>query len=217
MKNKNLLTVLFFIFLILTSCVSIKPLAKSELMDITERRKSLVLLRVTCDIAGKLTIESSSGCIAGENATIAMGNFDTGGELKQIVPLKSFSAETLKQGWIYWVLEPGIYYIGFQGQRRTDAFTYDAQWKHVKRYRIDVQPDSPGVYVGTMHLECRSDWFLFGAKYCCFIDNQIVRNDETQAQKLVSENLKEMSRPITALMQLHTEKTLFFRTPKVKK
>lgn len=217
MKNKNLLTVLFFTFWILTSCVSIRPLAESELMAITEGRKSLVLLRVTCDIAGEPTVESSAGCIAGENAAIAMGNFDTGGALEQIVPLKSFSAKTSKQGWTYWVLEPGIYYIGFQGQRRTDAFTYNAQWNYVKRYRIDVSPDSPVVYIGTMHLECSSDWFLFGAKYCCFIDKQIVRNQETQAQKLVSEKLKEMSRPITALMQLHTEKTLYFRTPKVKK
>ena len=84
-------------------------------------------------------------------------------------------------------------------------------------YRIDIQPDSPVVYIGTTHIQCRSAWVLFGAKSCCFIDSQVVKNEEALAQKLVSENLKTMGPPKTALMQLHTEKTFIFRTPKPKK
>ena len=91
------------------------------------------------------------------------------------------------------------------------------QWENVQRYRIDIQPDSPLVYVGTMHLQCRSAWFLFGAKYCCFIDSHVVKKEEALAQKLVSENLQTMGRPKTALMQLDTEKTFIFRTPKPRK
>jgi hypothetical protein len=114
-------------------------------------------------------------------------------------------------------LDPGIYYIGFQGQRRSDTVTYNAAWKSVKRYRFDVNPDSAVVYIGTMHLECRSAWFLFGKKYCCLIDHQTVRNEEILAQNLVSENVHSIGRPVTDLMQLHTDKTLYFRTPKVKR
>ncbi|MGD8494116.1 MAG: hypothetical protein PVF71_14640 [Desulfobacterales bacterium] len=148
---------------------------------------------------------------------MAIGDFESGGALKPVFLPKLLTAETGKQGWTYFMLEPGIYYIGFQGQRRTDAFTYSAQWENVQRYRFDIQPDSPVVYIGSIHFECRSDWFLFGAKYCCFIENHIIKNEEALAQELVSENLKEMNRPKTALMQLHTNETLIFRTPKPKR
>jgi hypothetical protein len=82
----------------------------------------------------------------------------------------------------------------------------------VQRYRIDIQPDSPVVYIGTMHFQCRSGWDPFGTK-CEHIDSQIVKNEEVLAQKLAFENLKTPGRPKTILMQLHTEKTLIFRTP----
>ena len=216
MKNRNNIAVLFFICWVVVGCAYSIPLTKSDYSAITEGQKSLVLLRVTCEITDESEAEPVQGCITGENANMALGDFETGGALKPIFP-KLLSAETGKQGWTYSILEPGIYYLGFQGQRRTDAFTYAAQWENVQHYRFDIQPDSPVVYIGTMHLQCRSDWFLFGAKYCCFIDHQVVKNEEALAQKLVSENLKTMCPPKTSLMQLHTEKTFIFRTPKPKK
>ena len=185
-------------------------------MAIAEGQKSLVLLRVTCEISSESGVDAVQGCISGENASIALGDFETGGALERIVFLKSLSGETREQGWIYTTLEPGIYYIGFQGQRRTDAFSYEAQLQNVQRFRFDVQPDSAVVYIGTVHLECRSDWFLFGAKYCCYIYNHQIRNEEELARKLVSENLNTLGKPKTSMIQPHTEKTLIFRTPQPK-
>jgi hypothetical protein len=217
MKNRNNIAVLFFIFWVIASCAYSIPLTKSDYSAITEGQKSLVLLRVTCEIPGESDVKPFQGFISDDNVNIALGDFETGGALKRMEIQKFLSAETRDQGWVYFILEPGIYYLGFQGQRRTDAFTYAAQWKNVQHYRFDIQPDSPVAYIGTMHLQCRSDWFLFGAKYCCFIDSQVVMNEEALAQKLVSENLKTMGPPKTALMQLHTEKTFIFRSPKPKK
>lgn len=217
MKNRNKIVVLFFIFGVISDCAYSIPLTQSDYSAITEGQKSLVLLRVTCEITGESAVEPVQGCIIGENANIAIGDFETGGALKPIILPKFLSVETGKQGWTYFILEPGIYYLGFQGQRRTDAFTYAAQWENVQRYRIDIQPDTPVVYIGTIHLQCRSDWFLFGAKYCCFIDHQVIKNEEALAQELISENLKTIGPPKTTLMQLHTDKTLIFRTPKPKK
>jgi len=217
MKNRNNIAILFFSFCVVASCTFNKTPTKSDYLAIKEGQKSLVLLRVTCKIPGESAIEPFSGFLSHENVNIALGDFETGGALNGIKTQKFLSAEIRKQGWTYSILEPGIYYLGFQGTRRTDLFTYEAQWKNVQRYRIDIQPDSPVVYIGTMHLQCGSDWFLFGAKHCCYIYSQVVKNEEALAQKLVSENLKTMGRPKTALMQLHTEETLIFRTPKPKK
>ncbi len=143
-----------------------------------------------------------------------MGDFESGGILNPVVIPKSLSAEALEQGWTYFILEPGIYYLGFQGQRRTDAFTYDAQWQKVQRWRMDIGPGSPIVYAGTIHLQCESDWFLFGAKYCCFIRKETIRNEQELARTLVSENLGTMGPPKTALMEIHTGETIILGTPK---
>lgn len=213
MKNRNSIAVLFFSFWVVTSCAFNKPPTKGEYLAIKEGQKSLVLLKVTGEITGESAIDAFSSFAADENFNIAVGDFETGGALKRIENQKFLSAKTRKQGWIYFILEPGIYYLGFQGPRWTDVFTYEAQWENVQRYRIDIQPDSPVVYIGTMHLQCRSAWNLLGVKNCAHIYSQVVKNEEVLAQKVASENLKTTDRPKTVLMQLHTEKTLIFRTP----
>ena len=216
MKNRNSIAVLFFSFWVVASCAFNKPPTKGEYLAIKEGQKSLVLLRVTGEITGESTIDAFSSFAADENINIAVGDFETGGSLKRIENQKFLSAKTRKQGWIYFFLEPGIYYLGFQGPRMTTPNIYEAQWGKVQRYRIDIQPDSPVVYIGTMHLQCRSGWDPFGTK-CEHIDSQVVKNEEALAQKLVSENLKTMGQPKTALMELHTGKTFIFRTPESQK
>ena len=208
--------VLLGLFGFCTGCGSTVPLTQSDDSALASSKKSLVLLRITCEITRESKVEPVQGCITGENANMAMGDFETGGVLKPILFPKFLSAETGKQGWTYFILEPGIYYLGVQGQRRTDAKTYNLKWEQVQRYRMDVPPDSPVVYAGTLHLECRSDWFLFGAKYCCFIDSQVVKNEEALAQQVVSETLKATGRPKTVLMKRHAQETLIFGIPKPK-
>jgi len=213
MKNRNSIAVLFFSFWVVASCAFNKPPTKGEYLAIAEGQKSLVLLRVTGEITGESAIDAFSSFAADENFNIAVGDFETGGALKRIENQKFLSAKTRKQGWIYFFLEPGIYYLGFQGPRMTTPNFYEEQWGKVKRYHIDIQPDSPVVYIGTMHLQCRTGWDPFGLKNCVHIDSQVIKNEEALAQELVSENLKTMGQPKTVLMQLHTEKTLIFRTP----
>lgn len=216
MKNRNSLAVLFLSFWVVASCAFNIPPTKDEYLAIAEGQKSLVLLRVTGEITGESTIDAFSSFAADENINIAVGGFETGGALKRIEDQKFLSAKTRKQGWIYFFLEPGIYYLGIQGPRMTTPNIYEAQWGKVQRYRIDIQPDSPVVYIGTMHLQCRSGWDPFGTK-CEHIDSQVVKNEEVLAQKLASENLKTPGRPKTVLMELHTEKTFIFRTPETQK
>jgi hypothetical protein len=217
MKTYNKTMLMLSVLWVAAGCTFVKPPSRGEYSAITQGQKSLVLLRVTCQISSESGLDPVQGCIKGENASIALGDFESGGKLERILILKSLSVESREQGWIYATLEPGIHYIAFQGQRRTDALTYEAQLQNAQRFRFDIQPNSPIVYIGTMHLECHSDWFLFGAKYCCYIYNQQISNEEKLARKLVSENLNTLGKPKTSLMQAHTEKTLIFRTPQPKK
>ena len=164
MKNRNSIAVLFFSFWVVASCAFNKPPTKGEYLAIAEGQKSLVLLRVTGEITGESAIDAFSSFAADENFNIAVGDFETGGALKRIENQKFLSAKTRKQGWIYFFLEPGIYYLGFQGPRMTTPNNYKEQWGKVQRYRIDIQPDLPVVYIGTMHLQCRTGWDPFGLK-----------------------------------------------------
>jgi len=195
-------------------CSYTSPLKKSDNSAIIEGQKVLVLLRVTCEIGDESGADPVKGCISGENANMAMGDFETGGMLKPIIMPKFLSADTRRQGWTYFILEPGIYYLGFQGQRRTDALTYKTEWENVQIYRMDIEPDSSIIYIGTMHLHCDSDWFLFGGRHCCFIQNQVVKDETLLAQKLVSEDLMDMGHPKTVLLKIHTGETFVFGIPK---
>lgn len=154
------------------------------------------------------TFEPFKSSISEDNVRISLGSFQTGGF--NIISSQVFlSSNSRKQGWTYLILEPGIYYLGFTGRELTG--------KDQPRYRIDINPESPIVYIGTMHLQCHSKWNIFGIKKCDSIDSHAVVNEEALAKELVSENLEEMGHLKSSLMQLHTEKTLIFRTPRPKK
>jgi hypothetical protein len=147
---------------------------------------------------------------------MAIGNFDTGGSLDIYVTQRFFSAQARKDGWLYFFLEPGIYYIGFQGGRRTDAYTYNKRWEIVPKYRFEIESNTQVAYIGTMQLKCESAWFFSGQKWCNWIFGQHVKNEEILAKKLGSKHLPALMPCSTTLMQLHTGKTMYFQVPKSK-
>ena len=76
MKNKQVIVILIMLIWGYVGCAVYGPIDGKKLSAIKEGRMSLVLLKVTCDIAGEPALDPSPGCIRGENASVAIGGFD---------------------------------------------------------------------------------------------------------------------------------------------
>ena len=138
-----------------------------------------------------------------DNIGIALGGFETGGELRQIMP-GFLSHQTRKDGWVYLLLEPGQHYLALQPPRRTDVWSYAKMFKTAPLWRLDIPSKAELVYVGTLHLPSIKQNLLFGVTISSFIwDSVVVRNEDDGARKIAAELLPEFETFKTVLMEQH--------------
>jgi hypothetical protein len=186
-----------FIFLIVitltvASCTTGLPTA-NERSDVQSGKKSVVLLRITCESAEDNTpIEAfpkvSNPVYIFEGGPIIGGKVDVAGAYRFLSP------ETRKQGWVFLYLEPGIHYLVFEG-----VLSY-RQMFYSPRYEVKIPENAPIVYIGSMHLYCRK--YDFG-RSCGTFDKcrMIVSNEEIKAKKLQEEFLPDLGSFQTVLME----------------
>jgi len=207
-----------------TSCPRLPD--KGEYWEISSGEKALVLLRVNGVLPDGINVGAFAENISTGSIKIGLGGFDTGGEIRFVVP-RFLSTEALNEGWVYFVLEPGIYYMIFRGAKpppegwdpffgEIRIYEYQQFLKSLVRLRIDIPVGSPLVYVGTAHLRCRDSsivWPVIRTGNCDYIDGIVVENQEMLAAKLAREYLANLGPPQTILMQRHEGKTIILRTP----
>lgn len=187
-----------FIFLIVitltvVSCTTGLPTA-NERSDVQSGKKSVVLLRITCESAEDNTpIEAfpkvSNPVYIFKGGPIIGGKVDVAGAYRFLSP------ETRKQGWVFFYLEPGIHYLVFEGMASAAGMYYSP------RYEVKIPENSPVVYIGSMHLYCESPYIFETA--CGTFDKgrMIVSNEEIKAKKLQKEFLPDLGSPQTVLME----------------
>ena len=219
---------------VLAGCALVGPLDGKELTAIESGQKTLVLLRVTAKLQDGSEIKTfSQGFVR-----IFVGGFETGGILKPVTVsmfpsmedrssiYQFLSDESRDQGWIYFLFEPGTHYLGFIGQGQIRNLNRDHPGGlvtlpqrlqgSITLWRIDIPRSSPVIYGGTLRLRCRSDWDIWPfvrTGYCDHVDELVVENEETRAQKMARENVANLSSPQTVLLQRHDGKTIILRTP----
>ena len=115
---------------LLTGCM-VRPLTSNEQLSIQGGERVLVLLRMTA------VVEGVSHDHTLQDVNIGLGSFETVSKVERI-HTRCFSEETRNQGWLFFVLEPEVYYLAFQGNRQTDVRTYDAELQTAQKWRIDV-------------------------------------------------------------------------------
>lgn len=143
-----------------TGCVGLPT--PTEQSAIVAGKKSLVLLRIEATVRGR-PFKPFAGIMVVDNITLAIGTFRTAGK-PEPVRLRFLSSKSKKEGWTYFVLEPGTYYLAVRPPQSTDAATYDNLWKTAPRWRMDLPANAPAVYVGTMHLAGDGRWVMFGSR-----------------------------------------------------
>ena len=137
-------------------------LRPEERAAIDAGEKSLVLIRVQCTVDD----QPFEPCLYRRDDSLlsdkifvgfAMGSFDTFGRPGNTV-VRGLSAESYDDGWVVFVLSPGIYYLQVRGPDSSEVARmgttdyYARYFPEVPRWRIDVPEGAKWIYAGTLHL-----------------------------------------------------------------
>lgn len=120
------------------------------------------------------------------------------------------SDETRRQGWIYFLLEPGIHYLSVRPPMNLDQCQLI---KYSSRWRIDIPTDTRLVYAGTLHFKGVHVKGMFG-RSVSFRYWAPVRDEENLAQEVAAKHHSGLGSPLTVLMRRHIiGSTIILRTP----
>jgi hypothetical protein len=198
----------------LVGCASTGLPTAIEKTAISTGEKAIVLLRAECVIGDQTPYQVFSNSLTDDNVSFGLGSFETGGEPKRLEILRFLSPESRRNGWTYFILEHGTYYLAVYPPRRTDALSYQRGLKNAPRWRIDVPRNAGLVYAGTLRFAGESDRLLFGGRILKSIhmDTMSVANDEALARKLLIEHFPGLGEVHVVLLKPH-KGTIILHSP----
>jgi hypothetical protein len=162
-----------------------------------------VLLRITSEIGGEPHQAFGHDHLPGFNFLLALGDFETGGQPRQVVPWY-FSKKARKDGWTYFPLRPGTYYLAVYNLEFS-IWGYNYSINSAALWKFDVRLDSKLVYIGTLHMPCTE-------KKSIIYDAVVIRNEESEASRLAAEYIPELGEPKTMLVERH-EGPIILKSP----
>ncbi len=191
-----------------SGCVVIHAPSTADRLAVEQGEKAIVLLRVTAEMdqerIGPFDQDSTYN-----NVNLALGGFETGGELRRVDSPNAFSKEAYRDGWVYFILEPGAHYLKVS----PPFFTSTTGRGEKPLWRFDVPLGSQVVYVGTLHLVCHGVSVLFSGRHIDRIDDVSVVDESALAQSLADEYLSEHPPARTALLRRHESGPIILTTP----
>jgi|GEM_PF-963280 len=167
--------------------------------------KAMVLLNVQCTIDNQPYEPFSKPTFTIEPIFVfGLGSFETVGEPRFVSP-RFLSEESRREGWTYFMLPPGVYYLAVLGPDSNVLAQTDAKYmQKAPRWRMDIPQDTKVVYVGTLQFAGKSDGeYLFGGKMIVPSggDEPTIRDDHLIASGLVSAHFPDAGEVRTVLMQ----------------
>ena len=208
------LTTFIILGVLLFSCTTtVLPSAKDYEL-INSGKRSVLVIRIICEVEGE-SYEVFRHAVSDDNIGIALGGFETGGELHRKIPAH-LSSQTRKDGWLYFLLEPGFHYLAIQPPRRSDVWSYENSFKRAPLWRLDIPPQTSIVYAGTFHIPIIKQKMLFGGvSIKSFItDSIVILDDEDAARKIAADFFPELETFKTMLMVKH-EGPIILKTPEM--
>jgi hypothetical protein len=208
LKRKSVICVIaqfcgvLFSIMLLAGCVTARLPTPEEKKAVKNGEMAIVLLKIECIDEDGLTFESFPNSLY--NIWLALGTFETGGEPKLIHSLRFLSPESRREGWTFFVLPPGTYYMTFFacGHHLQELPPY---WHSTTpRWRIDVPDNSKLIYSGTLQIFCFTELFGLGtAKRYKSTSKVNVVNEHNIATQLLKQHFSESGDVHVALMQRH--------------
>jgi len=197
---------------LLSSCATTSLPSAKDYELIYSGKRSILLLRISCEIDG-MPYEVFRHFVGDDDIGFALGGFETGGELLRKIP-KFISSQTRKDGWLYFLLEPGYHYLAVQPPRWGDVWSYENSFKSAPLWRLDIPSQTGIVYAGTLHiLGIRQKMLFGGISIKSFItDSIVVRNDEEAARKIAGDFFPELQ-PFKTMLMAKNEGPIILKTP----
>ena len=211
LKILGLLTLLIY----LVSCTSLYVLPEPEMAEVYSGEKTLVLLRIECTVDDLSYEPFGMSSWTGEPiVALGIGGFETLGEPRPIVH-RFLSEESRRNGWTYYVLSPGAYYLAVLGPESDAIFK---TLREAPRWRMDIPENTGFLYAGTIQVKGRSSGrFLFGGKVVKPVhEGEYALKDEHElANSLLIQHFPDSGETKTVLIQRWRQgDTIIIRSPK---
>jgi hypothetical protein len=189
--------------------------------------KAVVLMRIKCTLDDQpfepCIFRREEPCLSDRFFVgFAMGSFETFGR-PGFVSARFLSDKSLDEGWISFLITPGIYYLYVRGPDSSQTSHlasrdyYQRCFREIPCWRIDVPEHSKFIYAGTLNLAGKvTGALLFGDKIIAPVASQpFSLNDEHElAEKLFSQSFPGANTVKTILMQRRSPDAPFiFRSP----
>ena len=154
---------LLLAFFLSSGCATTTPhLTAVDSEAISAGRKSVVLLGLTADWNNKrvdpidlLRLDDLSF-----GATLATADLERGGGLKRTRAFIASPSGSSGRRWMYLILSPGSYYVWGLPPPALRAVDIQVPLRDIEGFFLNVPPEHPVVYAGTVHLDCGGSRFL---------------------------------------------------------
>jgi hypothetical protein len=183
----------------LPACAVVAPVDDAELSAVRRGETAVVLLRFVATDQDGRDILPFAHLVGDDDLGLARGDFDSAGmPTRRIAPARFPSAAARADGAVILLLPPGYHYLAIQGARRTDAFTYEARFRELPRWRIEVPARTPFIHAGTFRLRVRAIRLLFGDVVIGAVEQDaiVVEEDAAWARMTAARDLPHLGPPL---------------------
>lgn len=198
--------------LIVSGCLSTKPLTSSDTATVLAQGQTLVVLRIAIRSQTGEFLEPFASTLADDNPGVAIGNFKTGGELERTIDMRFLSDESRSDGWFAIILESGTHYFAFLPPRRTDEGSYSRMFNTAERWRVDAPTAASIVYAGSLIIDVDMEPLFFGGEgFWHFGPMEII--DETGIARSLAQQIVPASSDIKTVLMVKHEGPVILTTP----
>lgn len=190
----------------LPACARVAPFGDAELAAMRRGEMAAVILRFVVTGQDGEDIPPFAHLVGDDDLGLARGDFDSAGVPDRRVVAARFPSEAARaDGALILLLPPGHHYLAIQGARRTDAFSYEARFRNLPRWRIEVPARTSLIHAGTFRLRARSIRLVFGDVVIGAIDQDatVVAEDAEWARMLAARDLPGLGPPLVRLAVRH--------------
>ncbi|MGB5472778.1 MAG: hypothetical protein WBQ78_04795 [Gammaproteobacteria bacterium] len=186
---------ILFVQVVLPSCtmIPVRELTSSEAAAVRLNAKSIVLFRISGTDDGKPIMAWETGWDRTFIRLIPVRITTLPPKFIPVVKNNAPSEEAQKAGWRYLLLEPGSYRILIDTPYGTEGTWRDSDGSNRRpSYWINVPPEKPIIYAGSIHISCTTRHADIQYKAC---SSEVLLNDETEAATDIAiQNFPEFGR-----------------------